>query len=119
MSLSDSRRRDKLVKFRALDSEKKLIEERALSCGMKTGAYVRSLALGYSPRSLNDHKVTKDLLTVNADLGRLGGLLKLWLSQRESHLSVSQGISIKDIGDLYGDIVRTRELLDKKILELP
>ena len=36
--------------------------------------------MGYQVRSLVDNKRVEDLARINGDLGRLGGLLKLWLT---------------------------------------
>jgi hypothetical protein len=40
--------------------------------------------MGYPIRSLVDHHQVEELVKINGDLGRLGGLLKLWLSQAQS-----------------------------------
>ena len=38
------------------------------------------LGLGYEPRSIVDNDRVEELAKINGDLGRLGGLLKLWLT---------------------------------------
>ncbi len=43
-------------------------------------AYLRMLGLGYQPKSLVDNDRVIELAKINGDLGRLGGLLKLWLT---------------------------------------
>lgn len=48
--------------------------------GMSTSTYVKSVALGYKPIPLMEVKHVNQLMEVNADLGRLGNLLKYWLS---------------------------------------
>jgi len=47
---------------------------------MSVAAYLRALGVGYQPRGVVDRDRIDDMLRVNGDLGRLGGLLKLWLS---------------------------------------
>jgi hypothetical protein len=42
--------------------------------------YLRVIGIGYEPRSIIDHQRVNELLKINGDLGRLGGLLKLWLT---------------------------------------
>ena len=36
--------------------------------------------MGYQVRGILDHKRVEELARINGDLGRLGGLLKLWLT---------------------------------------
>ena len=40
--------------------------------------------MGYPIRSIVDHHQIEELVKINGDLGRLGGLLKLWLSKEQS-----------------------------------
>ncbi len=56
------------------------IKINAKNCGLSVSAYLRQLGLGYVPPSIIDNHKIDDLLRINGDLGRLGGLLKLWLS---------------------------------------
>jgi hypothetical protein len=60
--------------------EKAGIQEMARTTGNSTSAYLRKVGLGYEVRSILDFGHAQDLVKVNADLGRLGGLLKLWLA---------------------------------------
>ena len=43
---------------------------------------MRNLALGYSPPSRVDQETFLELFRLRGDLGRIGGLLKLWLVDR-------------------------------------
>jgi hypothetical protein len=60
--------------------EKAAIEDFARQCGRSTSSYLRMLGLGYEPRSIVDNDRVEELAKINGDLGRLGGLLKLWLT---------------------------------------
>ena len=60
--------------------EKAVIESFAKQTGHSTSAYLRRLGQGYVPKSIVDHGQVMELARINGDLGRLGGLLKLWLS---------------------------------------
>lgn len=60
--------------------EKSQIEAQAQATGHKTSAYLRNIGLGYQLKSVLDHKRVEELARINGDLGRLGGLLKLWLT---------------------------------------
>jgi hypothetical protein len=73
-------RRDRMVKFRATAEEADAIAAQARTVGMTVGAYLRAVGAGYQPRAVVDQDRIDTMLKVNGDLGRLGGLLKLWLS---------------------------------------
>lgn len=60
--------------------EKAAIEANARQTGHSTSAYLRFLGLGYAPKSITDNEKVMELAKINGDLGRLGGLLKLWLT---------------------------------------
>jgi hypothetical protein len=71
------------IKVWVLPEEKNLIEENARATGRSVSSYLRAVGIGYQPKSVLDHKSIADLVKVNADLGRLGGLLKMWLANDE------------------------------------
>jgi hypothetical protein len=58
-----------------------LIQENAEASGLSVAGFVRRVAMGYQVDSIVDIKQVNELSRVNADLGRLGGLLKLWLAK--------------------------------------
>lgn len=60
--------------------EKQGIEAMAQATGNSASAYLRKVGLGHEVRSVLDYERVSDLAKVNGDLGRLGGLLKLWLT---------------------------------------
>lgn len=64
-----------------------MIQQLADSAGMSVTRYLREVGLGYKIKGVLDYRAVRELVRVNGDLGRLGGLLKLWLSgdQRVSH----------------------------------
>jgi hypothetical protein len=63
-----------------LQEEAIAIKALAATAGLSVAAYLRNVGLGYEMRSILDHERIADLAKVNGDLGRLGGLLKLWLT---------------------------------------
>lgn len=63
--------------------EAKCIKENAKNAGLTTAEYLRRLGMGYQIRGVIDERAILSLTKMNADLGRLGGLLKLWLSNDE------------------------------------
>ena len=56
---------------------------------MSNSRSLRALGLALPIQSTIDHRAVLDLLKINADLGRLGGLIKMWLSSDESFESRS------------------------------
>ena len=68
------------IVVRVTPDEKAAIEEFSRQTGRSMSAYLRMLGLGYQPKSLADNDRVMELAKINGDLGRLGGLLKLWLT---------------------------------------
>ena len=68
------------IKVRVLPDEKARIEALAFSVGESASSYLRLVGLGHQPRSVIDLEQARELVRINGDLGRLGGLLKLWLT---------------------------------------
>lgn len=62
--------------------ERDEILKKAEKSGMKGSAFLRALGLNQPIRSVVDLKAVADLAKVNGDLGRVAGLLKLWLAER-------------------------------------
>ena len=74
--------RSAVLKVVVSDAERAAIEERAAATGLSVSAYLRGVGVGHTPKSLIDLQAVGTLVGLNADQGRLGELLKLWLSQR-------------------------------------
>ena len=60
--------------------EKYEIEVLAQTTGRSTSAYLRNIGLGYPVKSILDNKRVEELSRINGDMGRFGGLLKMWLT---------------------------------------
>ena len=112
---SNTRRRAHQIKVRVSEAEKQQIEAKAQAFGYNTStaALLRDLALGVEPKSTLDQQAILNLLQVNADLGRLGGLLKHWLQAKGA--KPAQAIQINSLLD---DLQRTHHLLREKVLAL-
>ena len=80
---TETRKSGKHLRVPVLPDEKKRIEALATSAGLSVAAYLRTVGMGYEVRSVMDCQAVVQLAKVNADQGRLGGLLKLWLSNDE------------------------------------
>lgn len=84
--------------------EGEIIKVQSEKCGLSISEYLRTLGLGFEPTSIIDNKKVNELAKINGDLGRLGGLLKLWLSddRRAAHFDKNA------INKLLKDIEITR-----------
>lgn len=79
---ASSRRRGKPIEVWVTDEEKATITERAEEAGMSRSGYLRALGLNTPIRSVVDLTAVADLAKINGDLGRVAGLLKLWLVEK-------------------------------------
>ncbi len=84
--------RDKRLRVPVLPEEEMMIKTKATEAGLTIAEYLRNLGLGYSVPSVIDNRQVDALLKINADLGRLGGLIKLWLTndRRTKYIGKSQ-----------------------------
>ncbi len=72
----------RLLHFRVpvtLDEEQE-IRTKARDTGLSVAKYMRQVSLGYFVPSAIDNQQVEKLLRINGDLGRIGGLLKMWLT---------------------------------------
>jgi hypothetical protein len=82
------------------EAEQAAIDGAAERVGMSTSAYLRALGLGYQPIGHLDREASEHLVRVNADLSRLGNLLKLWLSDDVKLAVFKPGQAVAYIGKL-------------------
>jgi len=73
-------RKARHLRVPVLPDEEAAIKKMAASAGLPVAAYLRNVGLGYQVRGILDNKRVEELARINGDLGRLGGLLKLWLT---------------------------------------
>lgn len=78
-----TQKRRQHIRVPVLPEEKGQIEANARRLGISTAAYLRTLGMGYEPKGVVDGDKIDELMRINGDLGRLGGLLKLWLTNDE------------------------------------
>lgn len=75
-----ARKRYPPIKVYCLPNERAAIETMARTTGRSASSYLRVVGQGYTVPSLLDYERVQELAKINGDLGRLGGLLKLWLA---------------------------------------
>lgn len=114
MSESQSRQRDKAIRVWVTPEEKSAIEANAAMTSQSTSSFLRSLGKGYIPPSTLDKKHVLALARINGDQGRLGGLLKMWLTNDE-RLTPEFG---SKIDKLLTEIEKTQEELLRVVIDL-
>lgn len=68
------------IRVYCLPAERETIGANAAAVGMSVSTYLRRVGLNYQPRGMVDLDQVEAMLRVSADAGRLGGLLKMWLT---------------------------------------
>lgn len=76
-----TRKNSRHLRVPVLPYEEIQIKSNAANAGLSIAEYLRRISLGYQIHSVLDKDHVLQLTKINADLGRLGGLLKLWLTQ--------------------------------------
>ncbi len=71
------------IKVYCLPEEKALIEANALIAGKSRSAYLLAVGQGYKITGIVDAEKVREMARISGDLGRLGGLLKWWLTDDE------------------------------------
>lgn len=109
--------RGKSVKIRVNELEHEEINRRANMYGVTTSTYIRNIALNYPITSKVDYLSLMELGKCRADLGRLGGLLKMWLSNKDRRA----GLDEIEVKSLYKEIeAKQEELIElaRKLTEI-
>jgi len=89
------------------EKEYEKIHTKAKMLGIKAGPYLRNLALNYPIKSVVDQVALDELTKAKADLGRVGGLFKKWLSN-DANTKVKLG------SKSYAEVVHIVAELEKK-----
>ena len=108
------RRNEYIIKIYLKSSDKAKIAENARECGLSMSAFVRSLALGDTPVTNIELDEMNKVMKIHADLGRLGGLLKMTLTNEERLQDMGREMGVATIEGTLVDIRATQA----KLLEL-
>lgn len=105
-----------MILVRVDDEEKRKLQEQAKRCGQSVAGLLRSLALHYPLISRVDQYALDTLVKASADLGRLGGLFKLYLSKNEDFKESARlgDRSYEDVEKLVEEIANSQ----KEMLEI-
>ena len=98
--------------------EKAAIAEKAAAHSMSSSRYLRALGLALPVQCTIDHRAVLDLLKINADLGRLGGLIKMWLNSDRSFESESAQALQRKLDGTLNQIRALQKQMSDRIREL-
>lgn len=96
--------RNKMLGVKCNLAEYECIKQKAMFCSMSPAHYARNLAMNYPIRSMVDQMAFLELGKCRNDLNRLGGLLKIYLSDKDKAL----GRDDEFINALLEEIQQTR-----------
>lgn len=71
------------IKVYCLPEEMEAISANAEAAGMSLSSFLLAIGQGYRVTGVTDYERVRELAKINGDLGRLGGLLKWWLTDDE------------------------------------
>lgn len=94
--------------------ERAVIQERADQTGLSLSAFLLAVGMNTPIRSVVDLTAVADLAKVNGDLGRVAGLLKLWLGEKrgEGAPAVDVDAMMVEFRELQGEV---RSLMSKVV----
>jgi len=113
-----TRRESTPVKVWVTAAEKAAIAEKAAAHSMSSSRYLRALGLALPIQSTIDHRAVLDLLKINADLGRLGGLIKMWLSSNDTWESSSGQAMERKLDGTLKEIRSLQKKMSDRIQDL-
>ncbi len=76
-------KREKHIGIWTTQKEYETIHNKAKMTGLRVAPYLRSLGMNYPLKSMVDQLAVDELIKTRAELGRVGGLFKKWLSEQE------------------------------------
>lgn len=79
--LPENQKRKRHIKAHLTETEYGAVLEQSQKAGLSLSEYSRKVILGTKVESKENHKDIVELLKMNSDLKRLGGLLKLAISE--------------------------------------
>ena len=110
-----TRRESTPIKVWVTTAEKAAIAEKAAAHSMSISRYLRALGLALPIQSTVDQRAVLDLLKINADLGRLGGLIKMWLTSNENFESASAQVMQRKLDRTLKEISALQKKMRERI----
>lgn len=111
-SRSESRQKTELVQVRCTPEEKAQLKARAAVFGVSVGELCRQSIFNAVPKSKTDLNAIQELAATRADLGRLGGLFKGWLTGAFEEVAPPGPKTTAEIGRILREIDATKNKVD-------
>jgi len=89
------------------------VQKMAHNAGLSVSRFLRDVSLGVQVRSFEYEDFKLELLKTRAELGRLGGLLKLALTRPEAH-----ELAVLDLRDLLAQIGQSQKIIKEAVERL-
>lgn len=110
-----TRRNGRPISLYCTDSEREAIDGNVAKSGLKSrNEFMIRVATGIQITSAIDRQSIEDMIKINANNGRLGGLLKLWLSDHTK----TENINTAEIRGVLKLIAKNQNDLSKIIQKL-
>jgi len=104
-------KRIKHIDTRLTLKEFEKIKSKSKYLGISSSEYLRNLALNYPIKSVVDQVALDELIKAKADLGRVGGLFKKWLSNDENVKAKLGSKSYKEVVQIVEQLEQKEEVL--------
>ena len=106
--------RDKGLTVTCFDADP-VNSSQAAGHSMSASRYLRALGLALPIQSTVDQRAVLELVKINADLGRLGGLIKMWLTSNESFQSASGQAMQRKLDNTLNEIASLQKKMKDRI----
>lgn len=110
---SEKRDRNRTLRVVVSASERAEIERLAAVAGLSVSAYLRAAGLNHPIKSVYDLDAVRDLVAIAGDLGRLGGLMKLWLAEHRG-----EGAPVSAVNKCLENALELQSELKRKLKKL-
>lgn len=107
----NTRPRGKRIDVWVTEDELRAIDENAALVRQSRSSFLRNLGMGYQPASTFDREAIREMVKLHADQGRLGGLLKLWLSEKPA-----EGAKMSSVRNVLHQIESLQQQLAKLVM---
>ena len=95
----------KVIKTYVSETEYEQIFSSAEQCSLSLSAFAKAVCLGHEIRSSTDQQTRRELLKLNGDQGRLGGLLKMLILDNGNNRKTAEKL-LREIGQTQKEIVQ-------------
>lgn len=106
----EGRSRNRPLKVYVTENERTALTGAARAAGLPVSDFLRRVGLGAQVRSLLDQDHVREVMRARADLGRVGGLLKMWLAERPG-----DGVPAQAVRGLLDQIETAQEEVRQKV----